>query len=137
MFQLLYLGGMITRWRYLEELFLYASENQTHTIATMLQDELQELGFLPANQIPTITPSNEDIMGLKGYWHEQFGGTVDPAHHVLSSINYRLVFTSARDPGLDALSMQVYGAVRRVIGQFDGVEYFSMFSEDQEDNEIS
>lgn len=126
---------MVHRGKYLEELFLYASENQTPAIATMLQDELQGLGFMPMDQVPVIKPLNEDIMGLKGHWHQQFGGTIDPAHHVLSSIDYRLVLGGDRDPDLDALSMRVYEAVRRVIRQFDGVEYFSMFSEDHEGNE--
>lgn len=114
--------------KYVEELFLYATPDQIKTISKTLQNQFVRLAPHLFFQGVTSQPLEEDEMGLKDYWQQQFGMSIDPYAHVLSRVDF--LFTSDGATKLDVLSMQVYSIVSEVVKEFEGVEHFSSFSEE-------
>ena len=113
--------------KYVEELFLNATTEQIEAIAKTLHNQFVRLEPHLLVQGVTIHPLDEDEMGLKDYWQRHFGARMDPYAHVLSRVDF--LFASDGGTTLDVLSMQVYSIVSEVMKQFEGVEYFSSFSE--------
>lgn len=114
--------------KYVEELFLYATTEQIEAISSTLQNQFVRLEPHLLVQGVTSQPLDEDEMGLKDYWQQQFGKSIDPYAHVLSRVDF--LFTSDSATKIDVLSMRVYSIVSEVMKQFEGVEHFSSFSEE-------
>lgn len=114
--------------KYVEELVLYATPEQIETISKTLQKQFVRLAPHLFVQGVTGQPLEEDEMGLKDYWQQQFGESNNPYAHVLLRVDF--LFTSDGTTKLDVLSMQVYSIVSEVMKQFEGVEHFSSFSEE-------
>ncbi|WP_293951744.1 hypothetical protein [uncultured Corynebacterium sp.] len=115
---------------YIEELFLYAPEEEAKTVSIKLQEQFSQLAPDLTLQDVSRNLLVEDEMGLKDYWNQRFGASIDSHPYLLSEAVFR--FRSDGTTELDALSIRVYEVVAETMKQFDGVEYFSSFIEGAE-----
>lgn len=116
-----------------EDLYIYSNANDVKNIADHLYETLKERIFTGNDIIFFINSPVDDEMGVRRAWDYLHRGKIDDSSHVMSHIQYKIrIETESYD--LEHLSMSIYSYIRQILKDYSGVEYFSMFGEEEIEN---
>lgn len=116
-----------------EDLFIYSHVNDIDNIANHLYDSLREGIFAGSDITLSINSPADDEMGVRRAWDCIYGGKVDDSSHVMSHIQYRIRIED-EDYDLESLGLRIYSDIRQIVKGYSGVEYFSMFGQEEIDD---